>query len=354
MSDHSKTGEMNKMNEGKIMKFAKLYAENCLGIKEGDRILILTDNGVSSSDEPGMMRDALIKALDEEGADPCVVSFGARQEMGSCMPDAAIAACMESDVIVSFNTSLLLYSGSFPGIYQGGTTSRRIAMFPAGSSIAGQNGYFEKMMPDTKEEIFQMAEMTKKCGDVLSDGRTHKIHLTAANGTDLTLNVGQLSGSAHTGICAPGKIELIPAGILSLGVDEGSAEGTLVTDYASTLKKKRLEGKICFDIRGGYAVSVYGGPEADEFKAAADTVKRPEKEKFNIAEFGLGFNPRAKADGQVTDGENILGGAHIGIGANSLFGGNVVIPEWHVDCILPDVTVEADGRMLLKNGEYLI
>ncbi len=342
------------MDSRKIINFARLYVENCLGVKEKSRVLVLTDDEVSADSELGQMRDALIKAMNEEGLDPCVISYKARHGMGYALPAVAKAACMEADVLVSLNTVLLLYSADFPDIYKGGKTDKRIAMFPAGSSIAGETGYFERMMPDTKEEISQMAAMTDKIAGILQDGKSHKVHLTASNGTDLSLSIGQLGGSAHSGICAPGTIELIPAGILSLGTDEGSAEGMLVADYSTTLKKKPLEGKIFFDVHDGYAATVYGGEEADEFTAAAASIQKSDKEKFNIAEFGLGFNPRAKADGQVTDGENISGGAHIGIGANTLFGGNVIIPEWHVDCIIPDATVEVDGDLILKEGKYLI
>ncbi len=341
------------MTDEELKNVAELIVEDTLQAKKGDKILITTDDGIKDANGLVELRQAIIDVMNEKDLDPCVLSYQPRTKKGAEIPELAEAACLAADVLVCINTNSFLHASAFPRIYQGGKTNRRLLLLPTVPNV-GKTDYLDRSLPESKEELYSIDEMTEKYGRILKDGNEHKVHLTAANGTDLTLSLGQLNGSVHCGICHPGTIEIIPSGSLALGVDEGSAEGTLVVDCCTALEKRLLNGKICFEIHDGYAQSVTGGEEADKFLERADAIPNPDKEKFNIAEFGLGFNPKAKINGDSSEGEHVIGAAHIGIGSNVVFGGHIFIPAWHIDCIIPNATVEADGKLIVKDGEYLV
>ncbi len=342
------------MEVEKMMGTARVIVEDCLAVKEGEKVLIITDDGIVNANGLPELREALVKVMEEKNIDPCVLSYQARTKKGAEIPALAEDACMAADVIICCNTNSFLHAAAFPRIYQGGTTNRRILLLPTGVSI-GDSDFLERVMPQTKEELYSIADTTKKFGVMFEDGNEHTVHFTAKNGTDLTLKVGQLSGAIQCGIgTEAGSGQVIPSGSLALGVDEGSAEGVLVVDNCISLVNKILDDPIVFRISNGFVQSIDDGVEAANFLAIADTHPEPSEIKFAIAEFGLGFNPKAEVNGSSPEGELVNGSAHIGIGSNATFGGNIFIPAWHVDCIVPKATVEVDGKMILKDGEYLV
>jgi leucyl aminopeptidase (aminopeptidase T) len=73
----------------------------------------------------------------------------------------------------------------------------------------------------------------------------------------------------------------------------------------------------------------------------------------NIAELGIGTNDKAIITGLVLEDEKVMGTIHIAIGDNSHFGGKVQVPS-HLDGIVKSPTVWADGKLIMKDGEFMI
>ncbi len=63
----------------------------------------------------------------------------------------------------------------------------------------------------------------------------------------------------------------------------------------------------------------------------------------NIADFGIGINPRAKLIGNVLEDEKVGGTVHIALGDNSTFGGDV-IAGIHLDGIITKPKLFVDGE----------
>ena len=72
----------------------------------------------------------------------------------------------------------------------------------------------------------------------------------------------------------------------------------------------------------------------------------------NIAEIGIGTNPKARVIGNILEDEKVFGTVHIAIGNNLSFGGSVDVPL-HVDGIILNPTLEADGEVLIKDGKWI-
>ena len=104
------------------------------------------------------------------------------------------------------------------------------------------------------------------------------------------------------------------------------------------------------EIKDGYAVKFSGGSEAKKLKAMLDNVGS--RKAFNIAELGIGTNPKARVIGVVLEDEKVFGTCHIAFGNNALFGGKVDVPI-HVDGVIKKPTIIADGKMIMKDGEMV-
>ena len=66
---------------------------------------------------------------------------------------------------------------------------------------------------------------------------------------------------------------------------------------------------------------------------------------LNVAEFGIGLNPRAKVTGNILEDEKAKGTSHIAFGNNRSFGGRVEVPS-HLDFVFFQPRIMVDGVKL--------
>jgi leucyl aminopeptidase (aminopeptidase T) len=164
--------------------------------------------------------------------------------------------------------------------------------------------------------------------------------ITGPNGTSLKFSIKGRAVEPDTGILTQkGLFGNLPAGEAFLAPLEGTAVGTLVLEWGPT---RKLKSPVTLDIKDGLVYSVDG---RDEYARELKT-KLQENPLFgNIAELGIGTNPKATRPDNILETEKILGTVHIAIGDNSSFGGKVSVP-FHQDFILFDPTME-----VLKDGD---
>ncbi len=103
------------------------------------------------------------------------------------------------------------------------------------------------------------------------------------------------------------------------------------------------KAKMIIDIVDGQIVRI---------KGRAPKLRKIIKNKkyANVAELGIGTNPKAKAKGTVLEDEKVLGTAHIAFGNNISFGGKLNVP-FHLDCVFSNPTVFIDGKLIMKDGK---
>ena len=166
------------------------------------------------------------------------------------------------------------------------------------------------------------------------------VFITSHNGTSVSFSIKGRDLLPDTGILTErGSFGNLPAGEAYLAPVEGSAEGTLVLEWAPT---KKLRESVELDVKGGLVREVSGRDGfADELRDKIG--KNP---LFgNIAELGIGTNDRASRPDNILETEKILGTIHIALGDNSSFGGVVSVP-FHQDFIFYKPTME-----VMKGGE---
>ncbi len=81
-----------------------------------------------------------------------------------------------------------------------------------------------------------------------------------------------------------------------------------------------------------------------------DLAAKNDPNVYNIAELGVGLNPKSEMTGVMLDDEGVLGSAHIGIGTNITLGG-CLKTMIHYDLVFWKPTIELDGKVVLENGK---
>lgn len=196
-----------------------------------------------------------------------------------------------------------------------------------------------------------LERLTKKVATLTS--KATEIKFTTPNGTELTFNKTGRKTMADTGnLRKAGSFGNLPAGEAFVAPVEGTAQGRLILEWGPT---RRLHSRLVLNVKDGLVESVEG---TDPIKDDLERKFRERKENRNIAEFGIGTNPRASRPDNILESEKILGTVHVALGDNSSFGGKVKTP-FHQDFVFfhPTVILKfRDGKetTLIKDGQLLV
>ncbi|MEM4267696.1 MAG: aminopeptidase [Candidatus Woesearchaeota archaeon] len=211
-------------------------------------------------------------------------------------------------------------------------------------------------MPDITDDMIKrcidvdysrMSQLGKKIAIKLS--KTQKIRLTSNNGTDLSFSISGVEIEVSDGIFSKkGRYGNLPDGEVCMMPVVGSANGRLVID--GSILNLLVDKPVIIDIRDGYARNISGGKVAS---LLADVLLEHGKDAFNVAEFGIGINPKARITGNVLEDEKAVGTVHIAFGNNMSFGGSVDVPV-HIDGIVKNPVAYADGSVFLENRMFLL
>lgn len=195
-----------------------------------------------------------------------------------------------------------------------------------------------------------LAKRTTTIAKTVNKAETIKI--TTQNGTRLSLSKKGRKALPETGILTkPGSFGNLPAGEVYLAPLEGTANGLLVLQWAST---RELRTPVRLIVKKGRVVSVEGD---DPYAELLNGKLNERKENRNIAELGIGTNEKARRPDNILESEKILGTIHIALGDNSSFGGTIKTP-FHQDFVFFRPTVklidkEGKGTLLMKDGKFV-
>ena len=305
---------------------AKTAVNTCLGVKKGEVVLIVTDT------EKESIGRVLFEVAQEAKAEALLVTMEPRSRHGEEPPKTIAEMMRYADVIIAPTAFSLTH------------TQARKRANRAGARIATMPGIITKMMSsggmtaDFKEVRKGVNKLAKK----LDGAKTVNI-LTKA-GTDFQVSVEGRKWFRDTGICHKnGEFMNLPAGEVFIAPKEGTAQGKVVIDGAFW---DILEEPVTLDVKDGLAKRISGSKEI------AKQVSKQGKEARNIAEVGIGMNPKAKIIGNVLEDEKVMGTVHVALGDNSTFGGKVKAGI-HVDGIIKNPTFIADDKVLMEDGKLL-
>ena len=187
----------------------------------------------------------------------------------------------------------------------------------------------------------QVREITKKVFDLVKNSK--KINVTAKNGTNVEFSVEGRKWYKDDGwLTEKGSLGNLPAGEVFVAPIENSVNGKIVFDSFPLRKSK-----IALEIREGKVYELGNDVEKLEkiFRELGEKARQ-------IAEFGIGTNPKAKIIGNILEDEKVFGTCHFALGNNVNFGGNNDV-SFHLDGIIEKPTIIVDGKEIMRNGVLL-
>ncbi|RLJ00782.1 MAG: hypothetical protein DRP06_01100 [Candidatus Aenigmatarchaeota archaeon] len=181
-----------------------------------------------------------------------------------------------------------------------------------------------------------------------------KIRITGKN-TDLKLSVKGRPALNSCGLWEKekGGFFNLPDGELFFAPVENSANGEIYFDLPTLWHYgKQVEG-VWFKFKNGKVVEyqIDKGKEAFE-----DIISNASGNKLNIAELGIGTNPRARPTGGLTIvDEKVMGTIHLAIGNNIGFGGKSdATIHWDFFKEMRNKSLlEVDGKPVMVNGKFV-
>jgi len=315
-----------------LRKASESVVLDCMGVKEGESVLIIVDAGSRRIGESlyGVSRDA--------GAEAMLLEILERKLHGEEPPGPVAAAMKSACVVIAPTTKSLSH-----------TDARREAS-KAGARIASMPGITEEMMERTMSgDYSKIAELSQRVAQALSGGKTARVVSPA--GTDITMSIDGRDGHADTGMLRePGAFGNLPAGEAFVSPVEGFADGRIVIDGAMA-GVKVLDEPITVTVEKGEVKDIQGGEAARQLSRMIEEAR--DRNARNLAELGIGTNERAGLSGSLLEVEKVLGTVHLAFGDNKSLGGDVKAPI-HVDGVVLSPTLMIDGKAVIRDGKILL
>jgi len=327
-----------------LTKGARLVVEDCMKVESGDNVLIIADS------EHFLEAQALSGAVYAIGGQPIIadvtpqVTAAMASMKVSMEPPANLAAAMvKSDIILI--KAVMEWANRFAHVNPVRQSCE------AGAKIASVEEGMGKW-DLTREDIAEIVTRTERIIKAMEKAK--KVRVTSANGTDFQLSL-------------EGRIALKVAPVKGKGEMMGPIP--LWGEVAYAPVEDRTEGKIIFDgimlgvgvpgslknpieltVKGGRAVEIKGGEEAKRLK---EVVEGSDKNANVIGEFAIGTSEK-EVYGSPSE-KGMLGTIHCALGDNShCYPGGQNVSKLHLDGTVRDVTIEVDGKPIMKSGKLIL
>jgi leucyl aminopeptidase (aminopeptidase T) len=321
-------------NNIEIMRVAHRVIADYMAVKPGERVLLVVDTRTSPA-----IYESLAAAAHAVGGDPVIAMMTPRAKSGMEPPEPIAAAMVKADVIIAAASRSMYHIEAKNQAKLAGARGVFNAPFE-------EDGWINGAMTADFVEIRKQAERLR---DRLVRGK--RAHVTSPAGTDVSMVIENRKPVGWlTGVCRNrGEVSAFPGGEVSLPPLEGTTEGRIVIEHIMT-DIGRLAQPITWVVEKGEAVRFEGGVEAAQLERHVEGVKNAR----NIAELGIGINPRSRLTGGITEVKKRLGTAHMALGDSAAGYGGKVSSDVHLDGMIMNVRIEVDGEVIAENGRVLV
>ncbi|HHV07762.1 MAG TPA: aminopeptidase [Firmicutes bacterium] len=311
-----------------MVKIAEHLLQQNLALKSGEQLLIIVDETTLD------IGKALFGAGKELGAQSSLIEIVPLKRSGAEPTPMVAQAMMAADVIVAATAHSLTH------------TQARKKACAAGARMATMPGITMEMFVGgaLAANYDEIARCTLKLADLLTNA---KEAVLIKDGSRLTMSLSGRHAVASTGIYREkGQGGNLPSGEAFIAPVEGSAEGEIIID-GSFSGLGTLQAPLKLTFSQGTLVNA-AGPDKDRLAALlGDNLLAR-----NLAELGVGTNDKARVTGVILEDEKVYGTAHIALGSNDTFGGNVAAGI-HLDGVIMAPKLYLDGKMILSKGKLL-
>ncbi|MGA9139699.1 MAG: aminopeptidase [Methanocella sp.] len=316
-----------------VSSSAMIAMRDCMGVRPEERVMIVTDTVRRDIGEP------LFHAALGLGCDAILLEMRPRERSGEEPPKSVAHAMLHADVVVAATKMSMTHTQAVKDTWRGGA---RVASIPIQSDdhalvtrVFGTGGMTADYMAMARQIDRLLARL----------GKARKVRVTTELGTDITFSFGNREWHADKGLALePGSHTNLPGGEIFIAPD--NADGIVIID-GSFGDYGLLEYPLELRIKDGFCVAAEGD-HAMDLNAIFSQLGHNAR---NLAELGIGMNPKAKPCGIVLEDEKAGNTIHVALGNNTGFGGDVSVPM-HYDGIVTRPTLYADGERL-DLSEYL-
>ena len=311
----------------KLKKAANIVIKDCLGVKRGERVVVVTDEFCYTI---GYTLWQSLKKI----TDPILIKIVPRKIHGQEPPKLVTEILKNCDVYI------------IPTYYSLTHTRARIEASKQGARGTTMPGITVDVMTRALNANYQkIAVLTNKIARLLSKAK--KVIIKTDKGTNLKLSLAKRQCHIDTGIIKnSGEFSNLPAGEAFIAPIENKSNGIIVVD-GSFAPIGFLNKPVVLEINQGKLVKVKGTREIDAI------FRRYGKREKTLCEFGIGTNPKAKITGNVLEDEKVLGSIHVAFGNNLGFGG-INKARIHLDGVIKKPSVWLDEKLIIKKGTLLI
>ncbi|MBI5390587.1 aminopeptidase [Candidatus Woesearchaeota archaeon] len=304
--------------------------KTCLGLKNKESILIITDK------EKQTIAQSFLKTALSFGNPAKLLLISIPSVSGTEPSPQTATEMLNHDIILMITTKSFTH-----------TDARRKAS-AKGARVASMPGITDDMLQRCVVVDYDaMKQLTDQIADRLDAGTT--VRITTPKGTDLTFSIAGRKAHGRKGgfFLKPGNYGNIPDGEAFIAPVEGTANGFYVVDACQAGIGLVKELKIT--VKDGYAINVEG-KHAEKLNTLLNVAGPLAR---NIAEFGIGTNPKAKITGITLEDEKVLGTCHIALGNNIGFDGKVDV-KLHLDGVIRSPTLFIDGKKVMEEGRIIV
>lgn len=315
-----------------LKQCAAVVYEKCFKLKKSESVLIVFDDNTSDLAEVFFM-------VAKDIARQVVLVKKPVGKVNGEEPSSTLA-----DALKRFDVSLLITSKSLTH-----TVARKSANLK-GVRIASMPGIDKGMaLRALVVDYPGMRKLSVKIGKKLSSGK--KVRVTTKAGTDVIFSIaGRKSVDDFGDISKKGGFDNLPSGETFIAPVESSVNGVLVIDQ-SMAGVGKLVKPIEVAVVDGKAVVMKGGADATKLWKVLSSID--DSDAFQVAEFGIGTNVKAKITGKTLEDEKVFGTCHFAFGNNINFGG-VSKAKIHLDGIMKNPKIYIDDKLIFKDGKLLI
>jgi len=189
-------------------------------------------------------------------------------------------------------------------------------------------------------DLEKLADVTKLFMENFSS--SSRACITTASGTNFSADYEHVfeENGRYAGAGTGGNL---PAGEISLGLVDGSANGLLNFDISFDGIGRLEKNALQVTIHKGRVSDVKG-----KSKDVLNSLLMENSTLINVAEIGIGTNSSAVFGRSVLEDEKKLGTVHIGFGNDTYFGGKVDGP--HFDGVLNAPSITINEKPFMANG----
>lgn len=302
------------------IEIVKTIVKKCLGYKKGEHLLIVCDD---------KLRDLaynIYKITKFLNVESVLLQMAPRKMHGQEPPAAIAGALKEADAALLLTCMSLSH-----------TKARKEASLESDTRIASLPGITEEILNRSiRIDYSALKRKAGKLSRLLTRGE--RLELYTEQGTRLIMSIDGRKGFSDDGLYKEkGAFGNLPAGEACIAPREGTTNGRLIVDGSMPLAG-RLKRPIEIIIKDGYAQDI-------PIPQIRPLVKSLGRRVLNVAELGIGLNPKARVTGNVLEDEKAEKTAHVAFGNNRSFGGKVSCP-CHLDFVFFNPIILVDDVRL--------